>query len=187
MGNFACLSLFEKSEPQLGVNYPVDNQNMVRPKSILSTNVTCNTALQNSTIGSNPPVTLGLSFMRSVYLAYRFPTVDCPKAFYGFAYPKGANRTEAEIRQQPRTTPTLASQCLNLKSPSTTPTPTTEIHIPERTLDNNVRSPLPGERTWKVYGRPEDEPEVLLRDVDGVPFIQLRGAGDDNGLGGFFS
>jgi hypothetical protein len=142
---------------------------MSRPTSIWSANGTCNTALRNATEGDDPPVTLGVSFLRSVYLAYRFPTPNCPRAFYGFAYPKGANRTEAQKRQKPRTIPAADTQCLNFgKTPSTAPSfPTKPVEVAFRTLDGAQRTPLPGEKTWKVYGGNEDE-WVVLKDADSI-------------------
>jgi hypothetical protein len=142
---------------------------MIRPQhDALSFEIgTCNTALLNQTSDRDPPVVLGLSFLRSVYVAYRFPTPDCQRAFFGFAYPKGANRTREQKTQKPKTTPALYSQCLQLTTPSSTPTATRSMELPFRTLDGAQRSPLPGEKTWKVYAGGRDE-QVTLRGADEI-------------------
>ncbi|KAG8948708.1 hypothetical protein FRC03_000586 [Tulasnella sp. 419] len=141
-----------------GVNYPVDSKDLIRPKSGLSTNITCRTAFQNST--SAEPLTLGLSFLRSVYLAYRFPTEDCPYAHYGFAYPKGANRTSATISQKPRTTPKHASQCLQLVTPTTTPSSKKVDFM--RKYKYSQFGPHVEQTTYEVWGRPNDARTPLI-------------------------
>ncbi len=125
-----------------GVDYMLDSKdNMIRHPSEYSKTNVCNVAMTNRTAGAAPPaIVLGMPFLRSVYVwvwlsldiipitevvswsAYRFPTGDCP-GYYGFAFPSGLNRTEAQKAQKPRTTPTSASQCLNLIKPTSTPSP----------------------------------------------------------------
>lgn len=99
----------------------------------------CDVGLQNNLVGAGVPgITLGLPFLRSVYVyvwllgaptcttakilicsAYRFPTGDCP-GYYGFAFPSGANRTQSQISQKPTST-LSSSQCLSLIKPTSAP------------------------------------------------------------------
>lgn len=58
--------------------------------------------------------------MLTFFRAYRFPTGDCP-GYFGFAFPKGANRTQAQISQKPTSTPGQMSECLNIIAPTSTP------------------------------------------------------------------
>jgi hypothetical protein len=96
---------------------------MIRPPSGFSLEGVCNVAMDNVTVPGAPPgIVLGMPFLRSVYVAYRFPTDDCP-GYYGFAFPTSLNRTSSQIAQKPRSTPPLASSCLNLITPTSTPTP----------------------------------------------------------------
>ncbi|TCD68235.1 hypothetical protein EIP91_011304 [Steccherinum ochraceum] len=105
-----------------GVKYMVDSQEIVRN---LTYNPAppgfCHIGLITNAVQGKPDVWLGLPFLRSVYFAYRFPTGDCP-GYYGFAFPKGANRTQEQIAQKPTSTPALASHCLNFVAPTSTPT-----------------------------------------------------------------
>ncbi|KAK0469109.1 aspartic peptidase domain-containing protein [Desarmillaria tabescens] len=108
-----------------GVDYQVDSQdNMLHKTTMAAAPGFCNVALKNTTADTKPDVVLGQPFLRSVYLAYRFPTDDCP-GYYGFTFPSGANRTQEQINQVPTSTPTLSSQCLALTAPTSTPTPST--------------------------------------------------------------
>ncbi|KAF8647977.1 hypothetical protein AX16_006425 [Volvariella volvacea WC 439] len=68
-------------------------------------------------------VELGLPLMRSVYIAYRFPTSDSPDCLphIGFAFPSGMNHTTEQINQEPRSLPPLHDQCLSLTPPSGKP------------------------------------------------------------------
>ncbi|KIJ36954.1 hypothetical protein M422DRAFT_260578 [Sphaerobolus stellatus SS14] len=52
---------------------------------------------------------------------YRFPTADCPKAFYGFASQKGSNVSASLTAQKPNSTPTSSAQCLQFSAPTGTP------------------------------------------------------------------
>jgi hypothetical protein len=100
-----------------GVDYPIESdRSMLRFSS--STSGMCTVAISNTTRPS--AFSLGLPFMRSVYVAYRFPTEDCP-GYYGFAFPSGSNRTRTQINQKPTSTPDKASQCLSLTKPASTP------------------------------------------------------------------
>lgn len=111
-----------------GVDYPIDSlNNLLRAPSMMSALGVCNVGISNTTTsvpGEDVPTdfSLGLPFFRSVYIAYRFPTDDCP-GFYGFAFPSGLNRTSSIVAQKPTSTPDLASQCLSLTAPTSTPMP----------------------------------------------------------------
>ncbi|KAF8550572.1 acid protease [Imleria badia] len=109
-----------------GVDYPMDSTgNLLRSTSPLTEWGTCSVGLEEWN-ASAPVINLGLPFLRSVYLAYRFPTDSCP-GFYGFAFPSGnINRTSSQIAQTPSSTPTQSSQCLVFASPTATPTPSFE-------------------------------------------------------------
>ncbi|KAG8966586.1 hypothetical protein FRC03_011642 [Tulasnella sp. 419] len=158
-----------------GVNYPVDPKDLIRPRSGASTANTCRTAFKNSTIGEDP-LTLGLSFLRSVYVAYRFPTEDCPYGHFGFAYPAGANRTETTKAQKPRTTPQHASQCLQLANPTSTPS-SKKVNFAVKHQNSQFGDGM-DETTYKVWGRPDDK-WTPLRGVDDLPEIVL-GMGEQN-------
>ncbi|KAJ8579494.1 acid protease [Rhizopogon salebrosus TDB-379] len=106
-----------------GVDYPLDSlNNLLRPHaSNISPAGCCPIALSNRS-STLPNLNFGLPFLRSVYLAYRFPSAGCP-GFYGFAFPSGpVNRTAAQIAQTPTSTPTNSAQCLALIPPTSTPT-----------------------------------------------------------------
>jgi hypothetical protein len=95
-----------------------------------------------------------------LYSAYRFPTDDCPDAYFGFAFPKGSNRTSSMIAQRPRSTPSAGTraQCLSFITPTSTPTvvaPTPQV---------SARDGF-SESTYSVYGSPDD-PQVRLIGVD---------------------
>ncbi|KAF8647978.1 hypothetical protein AX16_006426 [Volvariella volvacea WC 439] len=109
-----------------GVDYPlVEAGNWIRKTWKLDR---CGIGLVNYTTAMNTgstrtrPVTdveLGLPFMRSVYIAYRFPTSDSPDCLphIGFAFPSNMNHTAEQINQQPRTLPPLRDRCLSLSPP----------------------------------------------------------------------
>jgi hypothetical protein len=88
--------------------------------------------------------------------AYRFPTDNCP-GYYGFAFPSGANRTQAQIAQKPTSTPSSSSQCLSLTAPTSTPT----FSAGSATSGSGLSS-----QTYEVYGRP------------GAAQVPLVGVGD---------
>ena len=90
--------------------------------------------------------------------AYRFPTDSCP-GYYGFAFPKNANRTTAQIAQKPTSTPSSSSQCLSLIAPTSTPT------LPAG-LTASALSP----DSYVVYGRPE-APKVQLQGINDLPKV----------------
>ncbi|KAH8102876.1 aspartic peptidase domain-containing protein [Cristinia sonorae] len=105
-----------------GVKYMVDSHEIVRdPNVSLFPEGFCNLDVVTNTVKGKPDFWLGLPFLRSVYLAYRLPTGDCP-GYYGFAFPRGANRTEEQISQKPTSTPAQMSQCLRFTAPTSTPT-----------------------------------------------------------------
>ncbi|KIJ24483.1 hypothetical protein M422DRAFT_274719 [Sphaerobolus stellatus SS14] len=75
-----------------------------------------------TTSSSSVQGTLGLPFLRSAYVAYRFPTPECSKAFYDFAFQKNSNISASDIAQKPTSLPTSSAQCLQFSSPTETPT-----------------------------------------------------------------
>lgn len=87
--------------------------------------------------------------------AYRFPTDDCP-GYLGFAFPSGLNRTQEQTSQRPTSTPPQASQCLALKTPSSTPLITIATRGGWRDS---------GEGKYNVYGA-EGNMQVPLLDAD---------------------
>jgi len=109
-----------------GVDYPIDSTgNLLRTTSPLTQWGTCSVGVAEWD-ATEPHLNLGLPFLRSVYLAYRFPTDSCP-GFYGFAFPSGnVNRTASQIAQTPTSTPTQSSQCLVFSKPTATPSPSFE-------------------------------------------------------------
>ncbi|CAE6423419.1 unnamed protein product [Rhizoctonia solani] len=144
-----------------GIDYPVNPTDMIRPPSGFSASGFCNVGVVKSSL---PDFTLGITFLRSVYLAYRFPTGSCP-GYFGFAAPKGGP-TPTSTRK-PRTTPTDAATCLSFVTPSSTPTPTIAV---SQELERSGAS----EETYPVYGRPDDE-WVKLRGVKELPVLKVSG------------
>ncbi|TFK67418.1 acid protease [Pluteus cervinus] len=141
-----------------GVDYPMDSAyNMIRPPSLVSAAGFCNVALRNTTAADDVDVMLGQPFLRSVYLAYRFPTDNCP-GYYGFAFPSGANRTQDQINQKPTSTPSLSSQCLVLSQPTSTPS------ISSSSSDSNKNNK--GTGAFEVYGG--DDEQVPLLDAENL-------------------
>ncbi|KAF9236443.1 acid protease [Melanogaster broomeanus] len=103
-----------------GVDYQIDSvNNLLRPPA--EALGYCPVGIKNRSDTSTPNVVFGLPFLRSVYVAYRFPTDTCP-GYYGFAFPSGSNRTQSQISQTPTSTPTNSAQCLSLTAPTSTPT-----------------------------------------------------------------
>ncbi|QRW03775.1 aspartyl protease [Ceratobasidium sp. AG-Ba] len=103
-----------------GVDYPVTQPDLIRkPNFFTSANGFCNVGIMESSLGE---YVLGITFLRSVYLAYRFPTGSCP-GYWGFATPKGVD-LPTPTNRKPKATPTDASTCLAFTRPSSTPTPT---------------------------------------------------------------
>ncbi|KDN50766.1 hypothetical protein RSAG8_01264, partial [Rhizoctonia solani AG-8 WAC10335] len=144
-----------------GVDYPVNQTDLIRPPSIMAASGYCNVGVMKSPATD---YTLGVTFLRSVYLAYRFPTGNCP-GYYGFAVPKGGP-TPASTRK-PRTTPTDAATCLSLITPSSTPTPTIAI-------SKELQLSGASEETFPVYGRADDQ-WVALRGVKDLPPLKVSG------------
>ncbi|CAL1703986.1 unnamed protein product [Somion occarium] len=137
-----------------GVSYMIDSDdNLLHQPSQFSPNGFCNVGIVSTSdkITTEPQSVLGLPFLRSVYLAYRFPTGSCP-GFFGFAFPKGLNRTQAQVSQTPRATPTLSSQCLSLTRPTSTP------------IVSRPASPNSASGNYAVYG--EDGVQVSLSGAD---------------------
>ncbi|KAF9055164.1 acid protease [Hymenopellis radicata] len=145
---FTCGSYVPLTVTINGVDYQVESSDMLHPISLMSATGICNVALKNTTADVKPDVVLGQPFLRSVYIAYRFPTDDCP-GFYGFAFPSGANRTQAQISQQPASTPSLASQCLSLTKPTSTPTPKAQIQTSVKV------------GSYEVWGQSDEKVQLL--------------------------
>ncbi|KAL4244383.1 peptidase A1 family protein [Abortiporus biennis] len=132
-----------------GVTYMIDSaNNLVRPNTIFAPKGACNVGITSNSVPGKPDTVLGLPFLRSVYLAFRFPTDNCP-GYYGFAFPSGANRTQAQLDQKPTSTPTASAQCLVLTAPTSTPTATLAVS---------------SQKTYAVYGA--EDIQVPLTGVD---------------------
>jgi hypothetical protein len=84
--------------------------------------------------------------------AYRFPTDGCP-GHYGFAFPAGANRTGSQISQIPASTPTKSAQCLIFTTPTSTPSPSTEVTAQQKLLSSDK---------YNVYGETTNEAVYLV-------------------------
>ncbi|KAG0695811.1 acid protease [Suillus ampliporus] len=121
-----------------GVDYQIDSAgNLLRPYTTFSpAEGYCSVGIVNKLDTLPPSVSLGLPFLRSIYLAYRFPTDGCP-GHYGFAFPAGANRTGSQISQTPTSTPTKSAQCLVLTSPTSTPLPFAEMTAQQQLLPSD--------------------------------------------------
>ncbi|KAK1224915.1 hypothetical protein PQX77_012155 [Marasmius sp. AFHP31] len=148
-----------------GIDYPMKKSEMLRPSSIMAPLGFCNANIHgvNDAAESETQFELGLPFLRSVYLAYRFPTGDCP-GYYGFAISKGGSVPTST--QTPRATPTDASKCLALVTPSSTPTPTIAVH--EGPYSDTSTE------TYKVYGASEDQ-WVVLKHINDLLKNEVRG------------
>ncbi|KAF9233535.1 aspartic peptidase domain-containing protein [Melanogaster broomeanus] len=143
-----------------GVDYQIDSVgNLLRPQSGISSLGYCPVGIRNRSDTLTPNVVFGLPFLRSVYVAYRFPTDTCP-GYYGFAFPSGSNRTQSQISQTPTLTPTNSAQCLSLTAPTSTPTANVVL----------AQKPTMSKETYSVYGRPGVE-QVSLLGVDDMPNI----------------
>ncbi|KAL0574658.1 hypothetical protein V5O48_007305 [Marasmius crinis-equi] len=141
-----------------GVDYPMKKSDMYRPGNTLFTAK----GYCNANIRKSDSFELGITFLRSVYLAYRFPTGDCP-GYYGFAIPKGFPAPTST--QKPRATPTDASKCLALVAPTSTPTPTIALH--EGSYDIS-------DEKYKVFGLADDQ-WVALRHPGDLPSNNEKG------------
>jgi hypothetical protein len=157
-----------------GVDYPMDSENnMLRPGSMMSATGTCNVAIRNTTSEKDTDAKpsdfgLGLPFMRSVYVAYRFPTENCP-GYYGFAFPSGLNRTRTQIEQKPTSTPDMASQCLSLTKPTSTPTPKiNRLGQASNYHDTQAKG------AYRVYG--SDDDQVALLDAEFLGAAKWNGS-----------
>ncbi|OJA09842.1 hypothetical protein AZE42_08002 [Rhizopogon vesiculosus] len=144
-----------------GVDYPMDSlNNLLRPMASNIAPAGCCPIAPMNRSASLPNLNFGLPFLRSVYLAYRFPTAGCP-GFYGFAFPSGpVNRTTAQISQTPTSTPTNSAQCLALIPP--TSTPTMSVMTAQQMLLSTTK--------YKVYGGPQDM-SVPLMGFENFPAI----------------
>ncbi|KAF8554665.1 acid protease [Imleria badia] len=140
-----------------GVDYPIDSTgNLLRPPSGAASEGYCPVGINNRTDTALPSIILGLPFLRSVYVAYRFPTEDCP-GYYGFAFPSGANRTQSQISQTPTATPTNSAQCLSLATPTSTPVANVVL----------AQEALVSKGTYAVYG--QGASQVPLTGVNDIP------------------
>lgn len=139
-----------------GIDYQIESSgSLLRPYNFLSpAEGYCSVGIVNKSDTLLPSVSLGLPFLRSVYLAYRFPTDGCP-GHYGFAFPVGANRTGSQISQTPTSTPTKSAQCLVLTTPTSTPSPSAEVTAEQKLLSSNK---------YDVYGGTDEA--VYLVGVD---------------------
>ncbi|CAE6529852.1 unnamed protein product [Rhizoctonia solani] len=154
-----------------GVDYPVNQTDLIRPHSGRAAAGYCNVGVIKSVATE---YTLGLTFLRSVYLAYRFPTGNCP-GYYGFAVPKGGPTPTST--QKPRSTPTDAATCLSFVTPSSTPTPTIAI-------SKELQPSGTSEETYAVYGRPNDQ-WVGLQGVKDLPPLKVSGADPEHIISAF--
>lgn len=138
-----------------GVDYQIESTgSLLRPHTDASPEGYCSVGIVNKSDTLLPSVSLGLPFLRSVYLAYRFPTDGCP-GHYGFAFPAGANRTSSQISQIPASTPTKSTQCLQFTTPTSTPSPYIEVTAQQKLLSSDK---------YNVYGETNDA--VYLVGVD---------------------
>lgn len=140
-----------------GVDYLVNQTDLVRPSTSVSEPKYCAVGLVKSDVYA-----LGVTFLRSVYLAYRFPTGNCP-GYWGFAIRKGGPAPTST--QKPKVTPTDAATCLSFTNPSSTPTPTIATHT--GLFGSN------GEK-YSIYGQ-STEQWVELRNVDELPPLKVNG------------
>ncbi|KAF8606447.1 acid protease [Ceratobasidium sp. AG-I] len=145
-----------------GVDYPVNQADLVRPNDLFVAEGYCNVGVWETSFDVH---ILGMTFLRSVYLAYRFPTGSCP-GYWGFATPKGG----ATPTQKPKATPSDAAKCLTFVAPTSTPSPSIAA---SSGLDNGA---IAGTSTkkFRVYGRPVDE-TVVLRGVNDLPPLKAAG------------
>ncbi|KAH7885582.1 hypothetical protein F5I97DRAFT_1937717 [Phlebopus sp. FC_14] len=150
-----------------GVDYPIDSEgNLLRTLSPMAPQGYCSVGITNKT--SSPPymLNLGLPFLRSVYLAFRFPSDNCP-GYYGFAFPSGPiNRTASQISQMPTSTPTNSAQCLAFSTPTATPLLSLASGTPQQMQMWS--------QGYKVYGDPGQAP-VDLFGVEGLLPIVWNG------------
>ncbi|KAG1740332.1 aspartic peptidase domain-containing protein, partial [Suillus lakei] len=139
-----------------GIDYQIESTgSLLRPYTgFVPGEGYCSVGIVNKSDTLLPPVSLGLPFLRSVYLAYRFPTDGCP-GYYGFAFPAGANRTGSQISQTPTSTPTKSSQCLVFTTPTSTPSPSAEVTAQQKLLSSDK---------YSVYGGTDEA--VYLVGVD---------------------
>ncbi|KAH7885580.1 hypothetical protein F5I97DRAFT_1810829, partial [Phlebopus sp. FC_14] len=143
-----------------GVDYPITSaNNLLRPLSPLAPAGYCNVGLANKT--TSPPYNLnfGLPFLRSVYLAFRFPTGNCP-GFYGFAFPSGSTVNTTIVSQTPTST---SAQCLAFTTPTSTPQGSFS------TAQNMGMSST----AYPVYGSPNQAPVALLGDLPVLSGIRV--------------
>ncbi|KIJ36959.1 hypothetical protein M422DRAFT_260590 [Sphaerobolus stellatus SS14] len=136
-----------------GVTYNVDrDKNLALLQSSRDPSLCQSGLLFYNSTTSSVQGSLGLPFFRSAYVAYRFPTADCPKAFYGFAFQKGSNVSASVIAQKPNSTPTSSAQCLQFSTPTETPA----LNIPP-----TLQASIGYNGKYKVFGK-ENAPEVQL-------------------------
>jgi len=141
-----------------GVIYPVRTADVFRPDPV--TEGVCSRGVLGDPTTNPPAYVLGLPFLRSVYLAYRFPAGSCP-GFFGFAFPSGTSQPPSLVSQTPTSTPSLSSQCLALSIPSSTPSPS----LPGPLIDTGAQFSVYGEPNAQAHLKGSD---ALKRGVWGV-------------------
>ncbi|KAG8716897.1 hypothetical protein FRC09_015043 [Ceratobasidium sp. 395] len=156
---------------RLCIDYPVTQKDMVRTAipSGFAPDI-CNVGIMQSSTGG---YILGVTFLRSVYLAYRFPTASCP-AYWGFATPKGVSLPTSSKNQKPKATPSDAATCLSFTTPTSTPRPTIQS-------SSGGAVAGPSGKKYAIYGQPTMA-QVELRGVADLP--PLKAAGAIFGFGG---
>jgi len=143
-----------------GVDYPIDSTgNLLRPEPEASSTGFCPVGISSRNDTAPPNVVLGLPFLRSVYVAYRFPTDDCP-GYYGFAFPSGSNRTQSQISQTPTAIPTNSAQCLSLAAPTSTPVANVVL----------AQEALASKDSYAIYGG-QGANQVPLMGIEDIPQI----------------
>ncbi|KAG8721211.1 hypothetical protein FRC09_008261 [Ceratobasidium sp. 395] len=152
-----------------GVDYPVAQKDMVRANDVWeSAPGVCDVGIMESSTSKSGTrsYVLGVTFLRSVYLAYRFPTTSCP-AYWGFATPKGVSLLASSKVQKPKATPTDAATCLSFTMPTSTPTPT---------IQSGGGGLMPGSsgEKYAIYGQPAMA-QVELRGVADLPLLKAVG------------
>ncbi|TDL21184.1 acid protease [Rickenella mellea] len=139
-----------------GVRYPINSTDLLRQNGLDSPgDGTCLVGIANYSSVANDinghKAALGVPFLRSIYLAYRMPTGDCPP-YWGFAFLANTTASTTVIQQKPTSTPTSSDKCLNFPRPTSPPS-------------NTAGTSQKNAKTFPVYGRPSHE-QVPLPNVD---------------------
>ncbi|KIJ28237.1 hypothetical protein M422DRAFT_54687 [Sphaerobolus stellatus SS14] len=91
---------------------------------------------------------LGLDFLESLFVAYRFPTSECPTPYYGLAFKKGQNDTSEKLNQKPRLALTSSTQCLTFETPTSVLSISTGV--PQQSILYHGSYPVMGDTEKKV-------------------------------------